>query len=200
MAVKNFVVGCFTDEEGILNAVKKVRRTGFKLHDVYTPYPVHGLDDEMGLRGTSLHTAGFAYGLLGTLIALLGMSYVTVISWPLNIGGKPHFPLPAFIPITFELTVLVSSVGMVMTFCWLNQIMPGVKKHVFHLRQSDDLFVMAIELTGKTTPAEVQTFYQSIGATEISVQAAEEGWWMGNFARQEKYQESGASAELISQS
>lgn len=200
MAVKNFVVGCFTDEEGILNAVKKVRKSGFKLHDVYTPYPVHGLDDEMGLRGTSLHTAGFAYGLLGTLIALLGMSYVTVISWPLNIGGKPHFPLPAFIPITFELTVLVSSVGMTLTFCWLNQIMPGVKKHIFHLRATDDLFVMVIELTSKTQPAEVRSFFQSIGASEISEQSAEPGWWLGNFARPEKYEQAGTSPELVSQS
>ena len=62
----------------------------------------------MGLRDTSLHTAGFIYGITGTTTALSGISYGYLLyDWPLNIGGKPHFSLPAWIPITFELTVLV---------------------------------------------------------------------------------------------
>lgn len=190
MAVKKFVVGCFQEEAQIFDAVKKVRKSGFKLFDVFTPFPVHGLDEAMGLRSTSLHTAGFIYALLGTLTALGGMSFITVISWPLNFDGKPHFPLPAFIPITFELTVLFSAVGMVMTFCWLNQIMPGVKKHIFHPRQTDDLFVMAIELTEKTSAAEVKEFYASLNAIEISEQTAESGWWYGNFAKPARYEKS----------
>ncbi|HVB02470.1 MAG TPA: DUF3341 domain-containing protein [Chitinophagaceae bacterium] len=197
MAIKNFVIGCFQDEPQIFEAVKKVRLSGFKLHDVYTPYPVHGLDKAMGLRGTSLHTAGFVYGLLGTLTAVGGMGFCTAISWQLNIGGKPHFPLAAFIPITFELTVLFASVGMTMTFCWLNQIMPGVKKHIFHHRQTDDLFVVAIELTSHTSAVEVSQFFQSLGAIEISEQRAEEGWWYGNFARQEPYQEAGLTQQAV---
>ena len=75
---------------------------GYKIHDVYTPFPIHGLDHALGLRETSLHTAGFIYGITGTSIALGGMSWVFTSDWPLNIGGKPHFPFPAFIPITFE--------------------------------------------------------------------------------------------------
>lgn len=199
MAIKNFVIGCFQDEPEIFNAVKKVRLSGFKLHDVYIPYPVHGLDEAMGLRGTSIHTAGFVYGLLGTLTGLGGMGFCTAISWQLDIGGKPHFPLAAFIPIVFELTVLFSSVGMVMTFCWLNQIMPGVKKHVFHPRQSDDLFVMAIELTGTTRAEEVKQFFQTLGAIEISEHRAEAGWWYGSFAKTEPYQEAGLPHETVIQ-
>lgn len=188
MPVKNFVVGCFKEEPEIFQAVKKVRASGFKLHDIYSPYPVHGLDEAMGLRGTSLHTAGFFYGLLGVLIALGGMGYITVASWPLNIDGKPHFPLPSFIPITFELTVLISSVGMTLTFCWLNQIMPFVKKHVFHPRQTDDLIVMAIELTKGTAAADVRRFFEELGAIEISEQRAETGWWYGNYAKPSRYE------------
>ena len=188
MSVKNFVVGCFKEEAEIFHAVKEVRKSGFKLHDVYTPYPVHGLDEAMGLRHTSLHTAGFFYGLAGTLTALLGMSYVTIISWKLNIDGKPHFPLPAFIPVTFELTVLFSSVGMVMTFCWLNQIMPFVKKHVFHPRQTDDLMVMAIELTEGTSAQDVRRFFDSVHAIEVSEQRAETGWWYGSYAKPARYE------------
>ncbi len=186
MAVKKFVVGCFDDEAVLFPAVKKVRSAGYKIHDVYTPFPVHGLDHAMGLRETSLHTAGFIYGITGTTTALSFMSWVFTTDWPMNIGGKPHFPLPAFIPITFELTVLFSAVGMVLTFCYLCQLAPFVKKHVFHPRQSDDLFVMAIELTDKTRPEEVKAFLDSVGAKEIHEQTVEAGWWLGRFDKEDK--------------
>lgn len=197
MPVKNFVVGCFAEEGGLFKAVKKVRTSGFKLHDVYSPYPVHGLDEAMGMRQTSLHTAGFFYGLFGVIAALGGMAFCTVHSWPLNFDGKPHFPLPSFIPITFEFTVLVSSVGMTLTFCWLCQIMPGVKKHIFHSRQTDDLIVMAIELTKDAQAEEVKKWFTDLGAIEISEQKAETGWWYGNFAKPAKYEQEIESGETV---
>ncbi|WP_343304584.1 DUF3341 domain-containing protein [Chitinophaga niabensis] len=186
MAVKKFVVGSFDDEAVLFPAVKKVRSAGYKIHDVYTPFPVHGLDHAMGLRETSLHTAGFIYGITGTTTALSFMSWVFTTDWPMNIGGKPHFPLPAFIPITFELTVLFAAVGMVMTFMYLCQLAPFVKKHVFHPRQSDDLFVMVIELTEKTRAEEVKAYLDSVGAKEINEQEVEAGWWLGRFDKEDK--------------
>src|SRR5436190_2288368 len=153
--IKKFVVACFTDEAVLFPAVKKVRRAGYKIHDVYTPFPIHGLDHAMGLRETSLHTAGFIFGITGTTTALTGISWVFTKDWPLNIGGKPHFALPAWIPIMFELTVLFSAVGMVLTFCYLCQLAPFVKKHHFHLRATDDLFVMVIEPTPKSSESDI---------------------------------------------
>ncbi|HEY4061774.1 MAG TPA: DUF3341 domain-containing protein [Puia sp.] len=183
MAVKKFVVGVFTDEQVLFPAVKKVRSAGYKIHDVYTPMPLHGLDHAMGLRETSLHTAGFIYGITGTTTALSGIGWIFNSDWPLNFGGKSHFDLPAWIPITFELTVLFSAVGMVWTFCWLCQLAPGVRKHHFNLRSTDDQFTMVIECTDKTNEAEVTAFLQSIGATGINTQVAETGWWWGSYAK-----------------
>jgi hypothetical protein len=181
MPIKKFVVGCFTDEAVLFPAVKKVRKAGYKIHDVYTPMPIHGLDTAMGLRDTSLHTAGFIYGITGTTTALTCITWIFTKDWPLNIGGKPNFALPAWIPITFELTVLFAAVGMVLTFCYLCQLAPFVKKHHFHARATDDLFVMVIECLPKTNESEVSGFLQSIGATEINVQEAETGWWLGRY-------------------
>ena len=181
MAKKKFVVGCFDDENVLFPAVKKIRLAGYKIHDVYTPYPVHGLDHALGLRETSLHTAGFIYGITGTTIALGGMGWVFTADWPLNIGGKPHFPLPAFIPITFETTVLLSAVGMVLTFCYLCQLAPFVKKHHFSLRATDDLFVMVIECTSKTNVDDLRSFLGNAGAIDVNVQEAEDGWWLGTY-------------------
>ena len=186
MAIKKFVVGCFDDEQVLFPAVKNVRKAGYKIHDVYTPMPVHGLDAAMGLRDTSLHTAGFIYGLAGTTTAFSFITWVFTSDWPLNIGGKPFFALPAWIPIMFELTVLFSAVGMVLTFCYLCQLAPFVKKDHFHLRATDDLFVMAIECTEKTNDAEVTEFLQNMGAKEVSTQHKETGWWLGRYDKQEK--------------
>jgi hypothetical protein len=186
MAVKKFVVGCFDDEKVLFPAVSKVRKTGYKLHDIYTPFAVHGLDHAMGLRDTSIHTAGFIFGLTGTTTAVSFMTWSFTKDWPVNVGGKPNFALPAWIPITFELTVLMAAVGMVLTFCYLCQLAPGIKKHHFHPRATDDLFVMVIECTEKTNEDEVKKFLEAAGAQEINTQIAEDGWWIGTYDKEQK--------------
>jgi hypothetical protein len=186
MAVKRYVVACFDDEEVLFPAVKRVRNAGYRIQDVYTPFAVHGLDHALGMRETSLHTAGFIYGLLGTTTAVSGMGWVFTQDWPMNIGGKPNFALPAFIPIIFELTVLFSAVGMVLTFCYLCQLAPFIKKHHFHPRATDDLFVMVIECTDKTNVEDLKAFMQNAGAIEVDFQVAESDWWFGRYDKEQK--------------
>jgi Protein of unknown function (DUF3341) len=181
MSVKKFVVGIFTDEQVLFPAVKRVRSAGYKIHDVYTPMPIHGLDDALGLRQTSLHTAGFIYGITGTTTAVSCIGWIFNSDWPQNFGGKSHFDLPAWIPITFELTVLFSAVGMVLTFCYLCQIAPFVRKHHFNLRATDDQFTMVIECTEKSSETEISAFLASVGAVGINTQIAETGWWLGRY-------------------
>ena len=182
MAIKKFVVGSFLEEKVLFPAVKKVRMAGYKIHDVYTPMPIHGLDTAMGLRDTSLHTAGFIYAITGTTTAVSGITYALVYDWPLNFGGKPHFALPAWIPICFELTVLFSAVA-VLTFCYLCQMAPFVRKHHFNLRSTDDQFTMVIECTAKTNEEELKGFLKSNGAIDVHTQNAETGWWLGTYSK-----------------
>ena len=197
MAIKKFVVGSFDDEGVLFPAVKKVRKTGYKIYDVYTPFPIHGLDKVMGLRDTSLHTAGFIYAITGTATALGFITWALTTDWPMNFGGKPHFSLPAWIPIIFELTVLFSSVGMVLTFCYLCQLAPFVKKEHFNLRSTDDLFVMVLECTEKTNETEAIAFLQSLGASDVNVQFRETRWWLGRYDKDTKPFET-KTAEVIS--
>lgn len=181
MAVKKFVVGNFDDEAVLFPAVKKVRKAGYKIHEVFTPFPVHGLDKAMGLRETSLHTAGFIYGISGTATALGFITWALTTDWPLVFGGKPFFSLPAWIPITFELTVLFSAVGMVLTFCYLCQLAPFVKKDHFNPRSTDDTFVLALECTAKTNEIEAKAFLENAGAKEVTIVNKETGWWLGRY-------------------
>jgi uncharacterized cupin superfamily protein len=80
---------------------------------------------------------------------------------------------------------LFAAVGMVMTFCWLCQLAPGVKKHHFHKRATDDLFVMVIECTDKTNTDDLLAFLKTNGAIETDVQVAEEEWWFGTYGEQD---------------
>src|SRR5215510_9288040 len=150
MAIKKFITGNFYDEAVLFPAVTKVRRAGYKIHDVFTPFPIHGLDKAMGLRDTALHTAGFIYGITGTSTAIGFISWALAVDWQINFGGKPYFSLPAWIPIIFELTVLFASVGMVLTFCYLCQVALFVKKDHFTPLSTDDTFVLALECNDKT--------------------------------------------------
>lgn len=186
MALKKFIVGNFDDEEVLFPAVKQVRKAGYKIHDVYTPFAIHGLDKAMGLRDTSLHTAGFIYGITGTATAVGFITWALTVDWPLNFGGKPFFSLPAWIPITFELTVLFAAVGMVLTFCYLCQLAPFVKKDHFNLRSTDDTFVMVLECTDKTNENEAKGFLTSLGAKDVEAQVKETGWWLGRYDKETK--------------
>jgi hypothetical protein len=184
MAIKKFITGNFYDEAVLFPAVKKVRRAGYKIHEVYTPFPIHGLDKELGMKDTDLHIAGFIYGITGTITAISFITWALALDWQINFGGKPYFSLPAWVPIMFELTVLFSAVGMVFTFCWLCQLAPFVKKDHFNLRSTDDTFVMAVECTDKTNEAEAIAFLQSAGAQDVQVQNKETGWWFGRYDRE----------------
>jgi len=132
-----------------------------------------------------LHTAGFIYAITGTSTALGFISWALTYDWPLNFGGKPFFSLPAWIPITFELTVLFSAVGMVLTFCYLCQLAPFVKKDHFNLRSTDDIFLMALACTDRTNEPEVISFLQSIGAKDVKVDHREDRWWLGRYDKEQ---------------
>jgi hypothetical protein len=105
-ANKHFIVGIFDDEEVLLKGIGNVRGNGVKIHDVYSPFPVHGIDDALSIKRTRLPIAAFMFGLTGTSLALLMQIWMLGYDWPMIIGGKNFASLPPFIPVTFELTVM----------------------------------------------------------------------------------------------
>lgn len=170
MSTKKIMYGLYEDEEILIKAVKKVRAEGLKIHDCYTPFPVHGLDDAMGLRMTKLHSAGFIFGATGTLTALSFILWITTNNYPINYGGKPYLSLPSWIPITFELTVLFASVGMFLTYLYLNRLAPGMKAEIVDERTTCHMFAMTFEIDDHTTDAkkaEIRKVLSDSGAVEI---------------------------------
>jgi hypothetical protein len=123
--MKSVIVASFSREEDIIAATRQARRRGLHIVDVYTPYAVHGLDEAMGLGPSRLSWACFFFGLLGVAVAFVFQFWSTTIDWPLNVGGKPWNSWPAFVPVAFELMVLLGGLGLVFTFFLRSGLFPG---------------------------------------------------------------------------
>jgi hypothetical protein len=166
---KNYVLGIFTDEDVLVEAVENVRDKGVKIEEVYSPFPVHGLDAALGYRRSRLPIAAFLFGLTGTSLALFTQIWMLGYDWPMIIGGKNHASLPPFIPVTFEFTVLCSAFGMVITFLIVSDLKPYKWPRQFDNRSTDDKHVMAIDLaTNKLSKQEISQLLKDNGASEVN--------------------------------
>jgi len=158
--------GLYNDEEDLMRAVKVAKDQHLEIMDVYTPFPVHGLDPILGLEESRLHIAGFVYGMIGTLTAFLGMTWIFTKDWPIVFGGKPYWSVPAFIPITFELTVLFASIGMVVSFYVVCGMGPGVTNAYLDNGITDDKFCIAFN-KAEVEVSKAESFLSSTGAAII---------------------------------
>lgn len=170
----NYILGLYDDEDLLMEAVDRVRASGVVIEEVYSPFPVHGLDEALGYKRSRLPVAAFLFGLTGTTLALLMQIYMLGIDWPMIIGGKDFIALPSFIPVTFELTVLLSALGMVACFFLVSDLKPYGKPRIYDLRSTDNLHVMAINIkSNKLAPAAIKDVLASTLAVEINEKSFE---------------------------
>ena len=165
-----YLLGVFDDEHKLLGAAEKLTSEHIKVDDVLTPFAIHGIEDALKMKDSKLDVVAFIFGCIGFLVAFLGMSFINTIDWPNNIGGKPYFALPAFVPISFEITVLFSAVGMVITFFVISKLWPGRKPVIFDKRSTDDKFVMAFDITNieAANKTKISKLLKDNGAIEIN--------------------------------
>lgn len=166
--MNKYLVGMFDDDHTLLHAVDVAVKSGLKIDDVFTPFPVHGLEHKLKLRPTKLHTAGFVFGLTGLITAFSLMAFASVINYPTNFGGKPLFSFPAWIPIMFELTVLSASVGMVGVFYYLCNLYPGKQPNIIDPRLTDDMFAITFDISNDSSKVlHFTDFLKQEGAVEV---------------------------------
>lgn len=123
------VVGIWTDDHKCMEAAHKTREAGFRKFDAITPFPVHGMEEAVGIPRSPIPWVTFSFGLAGGIFGLWLQWYVHAYDWPINIGGKPFFSLPAFIPVTFETMVLfaaLASVAACFVLCKIPHINPPI--------------------------------------------------------------------------
>jgi hypothetical protein len=163
------IFATYTDEEVLKDGAKKLVSKGIKINEVFSPFPIHGIDPIIGIKNTRLGIMAFLYGLTGLTLATVGMRFMMIVDWPMNIGGKPNFSymenMLAFIPITFEFTVLCAAHGMAITYMLKNRTLPGMPAQNPYPSTTDDRFVIEIRVSQneKYTSEDIQNLVKETG-------------------------------------
>ena len=171
MEASKVIHAIYNDDDVLLAAVKKVKAERHHIEEIYTPFPVHGLDKAMGLAPTRIAIAAFMYGCVGLAVATLMMNFIMIEDWPQNIGGKPSFSylenMPAFVPIMFELTVFFAAHLMVITFYLRSRMWPFKKAENPMPETTDDKFLMQVALSGDEK--KLISLLKNSGAIDVSI-------------------------------
>jgi hypothetical protein len=171
MSTTKVIHAIYNDDDILMDAVKASRAAHHHIEEIYTPFPVHGLDKAMGLAPTRIAIASFLYGVVGLTVAANLLNYMMIVDWPQDIGGKPSFAfyqnMPAFVPIMFELTVFFAAHLMVITFYLRSRLWPFKSAENPDVRTTDDHFLMEVALKGNEE--EMISFFRHTGAVEVKV-------------------------------
>lgn len=166
---KHYVLGVYSDEDVLKDAVDHVRGKGIAIYEVFTPYPVHGLEHNLGYGHSWLPKAAFMFGALGTTCAIAMQTWMLGVSWPMIIGGKPFIAIPDFVPVSFEMTVLFAAFGMVGSFLVSQDLKPYKVPRIFDRRSTDDKHIVAIDLAKNAmSEEEIKATLQEAGAEEVN--------------------------------
>ena len=165
---REYLIGTFSDPGALVEAVTKIRERGFKIYDVYTPCPVHGLAEAMGLHRSRLPYVTLAAGLIGLSAAIGFQFYAAVFDWPLNVGGKPDNSTLAFVPITFEITVLAAGLATAIAFILRSGLLPRLRARIADPRVTGDRFAIVLRWRSSVFDTrEVQGLMLECGAVGI---------------------------------
>ena len=171
MSSNRFIHALYDDDDTLLKAVKNIRSEKYDIDEVYTPFPVHGLDKALGIEETRIAIMAFIYGCIGLIVAILMMNFIMIKDWPQNIGGKPSFSyienMPAFVPIMFELTVFFAAHLMVITFYLRSRMWPFKNAENPDPRTTDDHFLMEIPI--QDNEKQLKALLAKTGAVELNV-------------------------------
>ena len=164
------VMAEFKDAEALLGAARRAREAGYGAVEAYSPYPVEGLADEVGLRRNLVPPIVLAAGVLGGVGGYFMQWYSAVISYPINSGGKPLHSWPEFIPVTFELTILAAAVVGFIAMLLLNGL-PRLRHPVFNVREFDlasrNRFFLCVRAEDSTAAREFLRGLQPLGIWDV---------------------------------
>ena len=169
-----FILGIFKDEQDMVHAAKYLVKKDIKIYDFFTPFPVHGLDEILGIKRTRLPIVTFIAGLAGLVFALGFQYWVSVIAWPLNVGGKAYNSMAAFIPVAFEITVLFGAFITIFAFLLRSKLFPKVDKGVIYNDATQDSFVIALEYNiANLEPKILEKIFEQFNVHSVLVKEVE---------------------------
>jgi len=162
----------FSSAAALLEAAKKIYAHGFKKWDVYSPFPIHGMDHAMGFKRSRVSLFSLIGGFTGLTTGFVLIYYTSALNYPLIVQGKPYFALEPSLPIFFELTILLTAFGTVLGLLLLT-LLPRLHHPVFNWdrfqRATDDGFFLVLEVADpKFDPSASRQLLQGIGGTHIT--------------------------------
>ena len=162
----------FDTPVALVEAAKRTYQAGYKRIDAYTPFPVEGLAEEIGFHRDEVPLVVLIGGMVGGLTGYLMQYWMSAVAYPLNIGGKPYHSWPAFIVITFEMTILFAGISAVFGMLALNGL-PMPYHPVFNVprftRASRDRFFLVVFSSDvKYDPAATRQFLESLDPRSVS--------------------------------
>ncbi len=167
------IYAMYDDDDVLKDGAKLLVAKGVKISDVFSPFPIHGIDPIIGIKNTRLGIVAFLFGITGLCLATYGMRFFMITDWPMNIGGKPNETymdnMLAFIPVTFEFTVFCAAHGMAITYLLRNKTLPGMPALNPDPRTTDDKFVIELRLSENTqfSNEELNSMLKETGIIEI---------------------------------
>jgi hypothetical protein len=167
MSKTKIILGLFDDPDEMMKGIDNLQKNSIPIYDIYTPMPIHGIEDKMGVKDSRLGYAAFCFGCLGITVITSILYYTLVYDWPMNVGGKPSFAMPNFIPFMFEWTILFTAFGMTITFFAATHLFPGRAPRVMDLRATDDRFVIAVNAKGNIPHEDITNLLKQAGAVEV---------------------------------
>ena len=167
------IVAEFECAADILHAAEKVRDEGYRRWDVYTPFPVHGMDRAMGLKNSKVGWFSFVGGVSGYTLGMLMIWWMNAYDYPIIVGGKPMFSPFAAFPPSYELTILLGSFGALFGMLFLNRLPrlyhPLLKNRRFALATHDRYFVVIETGDPKYSETETRQLLENLGSKHIEV-------------------------------
>ncbi len=161
------VAGIWSDDQDILMAANKMRLAGYKKFDAITPFPIHGMEEAIGIKRSMIPWVTFVAGVLGCFTGLFIQYWISAVDWPIIVGGKPMFSLPAFIPVTFELTILFAALFSVGAMFFLNGL-PKVNPPIIDPDLTSHKFALWVPSSEAGYSVEkVEAFLKELGAEEV---------------------------------
>lgn len=167
MAAFDGMVGIWSDDRELVAAAKKSRDAGFSEMEAITPFPLHEIDEILSIPRSPLPYVTFVFGSLGCAFGIWFTWWTSAVDWPLNIGGKPFFSAPAFVPIWFELTILFAALSSV-AGCFMLCGLPKVDPPIIDKDLTSHKFALMISKKDPHyNPEKIERLFRELGAKEV---------------------------------
>lgn len=166
---QKLLIGVFSDDQKMVKAAEELKAKNISIFDIYTPFPMH-IDHLLDIQRSRLPYVTLGAGLLGLTIALTAQYWISVIEWPIIVGGKSFNSFPAFIPVAFEVTILLGAFLTAIAFFLRVGLAPTLNAKIVHPGATQDRFVIALDANQVTSQqSDIEALFRTHGALEVEV-------------------------------